>query len=244
MASTYAAANSYADRGVVTITEGADRLSYGDYDWVADHFIKPRTRVVGTRTFTTAFERPNRFRFEYRVEGDRSRAHVVWTTPKGRARSMWYVQRGVVTDNAMLAYPLAGATGVSSGVAQVVPRLLLPGEVGGIGLDQLRDPRLDAIEDVGGQPCFRVVARGVRAEPRTLWIDVGTYLLRQTADRYYHRGGSTFWETTIRYEPQIDVQLTEAQFAAPDTSGMRIRRSSVSDETERAMLMLDSWLSR
>lgn len=243
MIATYAAASSYADHGVVTESEGADRLSYGKYDWVADHFIKSEASVVRRKTFETAFERPNRFRFEYRVNGNSSKAHVVWTTPSGRARSTWYVERGVVTENATLGMSLAGAAGVSSGVAYVIPALLLPEEVGGLNVGSAGEPRFEVVENIDGHPCFRVTDRGVRGVLKTFWIDIETYLLRRTTTRFYRGNGGRFGETTIHYEPQLDVPLADAQFAPPKTArGNYVRRSTSSAETEHAQSTMNGWL--
>jgi hypothetical protein len=115
-------------------------------------------------------------------------------------------------------------------------------EVGGLSLGDLTDPRLKIVENIDGRPCFRLVASGVRGQRYTLWIDMETYLLRQTTSRLYPHNDGRFWETTIRYQPQVDVPLSEAQFAAPHMIEIHIRRSTSSRETQRAEGTMNKWL--
>jgi outer membrane lipoprotein-sorting protein len=196
MASAYAGCRSYRDSGVVTtvfISTGGTQMSQ-------------RRTVV--KPFTTAFVRPDRFRFEYRHGDDEDQeiAYIVWR--KGReVLTWWYVGRGVEKSKS-LNLALAGATGVSGGAAHNVPVLLLPKEVSGWRATDMADAK--RIEDgkLGEAECFRIEGRYVEG-PETYWIDKKTYLIRRIDERNTFDTFRT--EETITYDPVIDEAVADEQ---------------------------------
>lgn len=106
---------------------------------------------------------------------------------------------------------LAEATGVSSGAAQRVPKLLLQDAVGGPSLTALTNTERIDDADVGASRCYCV--SGHLADYKvTLWIDQQTSLLRRVQMLSKLDDGTAVDETT-NYEPAIDERIAEGELA-------------------------------
>ena len=191
VATTYAFCRSYQDSGVVETT-----------------FIQPDRNWRERKPFSTAFVRPNRFRFEFRSKignGGGEDRYLVWREGSS-VRTWWDLKPGVETPMS-LDLALAGATGVSDKSAHTVPALLLPEEIGGRRITDLLEPA--RIEDglVGATACYRVVGN-LMTQATTLWIDKASFLIRQI-DAKMDFGNFRTKETTT-YEPAIDVAVAES----------------------------------
>jgi hypothetical protein len=190
MAKAYAECKTYRDSGVVRTVIRRDE---GDLEEELQ--------------FDTAFVRPGRFRFVYSEQASGSAAsYIVWRQD-GDVRSWCRFARSAEPPKS-LNLALAAATGVSQGVAHVIPALLLPKEIGGRKLTHLTE--VWRIEDAEADdvPCFRV--EGLYADsPMTIWIDKATHLVRRIDERSSD-GDST---TTTRYMPAIDVDISEEELA-------------------------------
>src|SRR5262249_17383190 len=155
------------------------------------------------RPFSTAFVRPDRFRFEFEdANGRRKKRCIVWADGAD-VRTWWDVRPGLRQESS-LGLALAGATGASGRAARPAPGMLLPEVVGGRLLTDLT--QLQRLEDakLGEVDCFRVQGRSridvnpaareqtrqvfrrvtgkewvePMSGPETLWIDRATFLLR------------------------------------------------------------------
>jgi hypothetical protein len=229
MAEMYATCTSYRDAGRVT-------TRFIDRDGRSRTSIKP---------FTTAFVRPDRFRFEYRdrigeADGEWDR-YLIWAEG-GWVRAWWDVRPGVEEPES-LDLALAGATGVSGGSAHAVPSLLLRGAVTGSRLPRLVGVVSLGDTDLDGVACYRLRgilglppvdpaqqereheelfrATGVRLErverdPVTVWIDRGTLLVRRIQEETRFETFRT--ENRTDYEPEIGVAITdrELRFDPPE----------------------------
>jgi outer membrane lipoprotein-sorting protein len=205
MEKVYAGCRGYQDTGVVktaTLTEGG--------------------RAGSERPFTTAFVRPDRFRFQFTDPGlgERSSRYIVWTDGT-EVRSWWDAKPGVRRPESLQA-ALGIAAGISGGSSVRVPGLLLPKAVGEgaplIGAERIEDG-VDR-----GVPCFRIRGRSrktpyaltmrgkpvtVQDESVTLWIDRATFLLRKVEEM---RTFDTYRsESTTTYTPEINVEIPAAQ---------------------------------
>jgi thiol-disulfide isomerase/thioredoxin len=175
------------------------------------------TGAVHTLTFDTAFERPTGFRFESDDDGDRAKSFVIWTDG-GRARSMWFLKPGIVTDDASIRSPLDAAAGASSGASLLVPQLLAPDIVGRSPLGGLGPATLAGVEPLDGHPCFHL-----RMQSVDLWIDRDSYLMRRVTE-HLDTGHGLQVNTTIAYTPRANPTLTAAELAAPNIGSARIAR--------------------
>jgi len=187
MTKTYAECKSYRDSGVVTTV----------------FFEKSGERTV-EKSFTTAFVRPDRFRFEYKEQktGDQQSRYIVWSNGK-EVQTWWDVKPGIEKPES-LGRALAGATGLSGGSAATVAALLTGAGWGNIttiaGAKLLEDGKLDEVE------CYRVEgAFGNR--PMTVWIDKTSYLVRRIDT---HTEFDTFrTEQTTTYDPAVNEEIAD-----------------------------------
>jgi outer membrane lipoprotein-sorting protein len=188
MAKAYAACNSYHDSGIVKTV-----------------FVQANGNRTVEKPFTTAFVRPDRFRFEYKEEaGGQERRYIVWR--KGKEVQTWWDVKPGVEKPESLNLALAGATGVSALSAHTVPALLLPKEVEGRRLmdmteaKRVEDAKLDKVD------CFCIEGKFADS-PTTLWIDQKTFLVRRIDAQQKFDGFRT--ETTTIYDPAIDEEIPD-----------------------------------
>lgn len=198
MAEVYARCNRYRDAGCVTTV---------------------LTGVAGPHTyekpFTTAFVRPDRLRYEYRVrnpDGTFGQRYIVYAS--GRDIQTWWTLNPGLKPAARVGLALAGATGVGGGSAATVPAMLLPGQVSGGLAVSLAAP--ERIEDAAldGADCLRVRGQA-RDKLTTVWIDRGTFLLRRIDTRL--RAAAFSADETTTYDPVVgDVPEALLAFRPPE----------------------------
>jgi len=189
MAKAYANCKSYRDSGVVKTV-----------------FIEANGQRTVEKPFTTAFVRPDRFRFEYkeRSPDGRESRYLVWRQGKD-VQTWWDVTPGIKKADS-LGLALAGATGVSGSSAHTVPSLLLPQEVGGRRLTDMTEVKRIEDAKLGEADCFRL--QGMYASnPMTLWIDKKTYLVRRVDTQNKFDNFRT--EGTTTYDPVVDGEITD-----------------------------------
>jgi outer membrane lipoprotein-sorting protein len=188
MGRTYAGCRTYRDTGVVTI-----RFFDGENG-------RKRTE---RRPFTTAFVRPDRFRYEFLSRRGEEEFDRYLVCADGSSVRTWWDIRPGVEQKASLPEALAGPTGVSGGSARNVPALLLPEGMGG-NLTRLRDPERAEDADIDGTICYRITGDWSRG-PTTLWIEKKSFLLRRIEVQGQIPNGRT--ESTTDYAPEIDLPI-------------------------------------
>jgi outer membrane lipoprotein-sorting protein len=180
VAKTYARCTSYRDTGTVaTIVSGG-------------------ANVTQQQSFSTAFVRPDRFRFEYSNASGPKEGCVVWRKGK-KVRSWWSFTSGQTYNS--LGMAVAGATGVSGGSAHTIPSLLMKSEIGGRLVTDLKNAKHVGDEMIGGSDCFRVDGTYVLG-PMSLWVDKKLFVIRKAISQ--GTVGSVTYETTTTYEPEIN----------------------------------------
>ena len=187
MAEVYAECTTYQDRGVVESV-------------ILDEGRGKRTERV---PFTTAFVRPDRFRYECKArrgeeEFDRC---LAWRQGED-VRSWWDVTQE--TDVDALPAAMSSAWGVTNGSATTIPGLLLPEEWPVVLLRALLD--VERMEDdvLDGLPCF--VIHGTWAgRSMTSWVDQTSHLLRRTLTQDGFRT-----QTTTTYQPVLDGEIPDS----------------------------------
>lgn len=196
MATVYATCTSYCDTGVVSTL-----------------FIEAKGTRTVEKPFTTAFVRPDRFRFEYR-EG--SHRHLVWRDGQ-EVRTQWLkpgIEKAMAVLLARSPYrnlvrpeslelALAGMTGVSGGSAHTIPALLLPEEVGGRRLTDMTEVKRieDALSEEGGVECYQVLGK-YAGHPIVLWIEKSTFCLWRMETQHPFEHFRT--EKTTTYFPLVN----------------------------------------
>ena len=191
MFSVYRSCKSYVDKG-----EAKEIWGSGN-------------RVV-RKPFTTAFVRPSLFRFEFTEDSDlTTQTLVVWRD--GVSIRSWWSVKPETKYYETLGPALRDATGVSSGSAAVVPTMLLQNLGDRQRFQNLTDLKLIGNEKVGGKTTYRLEGKDWMNRKLSLWIDSKTFLLLKMIERT--RTDRSDVELTIRYEPQINVDVPPGKLA-------------------------------
>jgi hypothetical protein len=184
--SVYATCNSYVDEGEVRTI-----------------FLQRNGRRTVLKPFTTAFVRPSDFRFEYKERWgeDEWNSYIIWKDAES-VKTWWSIKPGVETPP-NLSLALAAATGVSSGSAATVPRLLMPEMTMGNRIKSLSELKLIGEEEVNGRNAYKIEGTDSRERTVTLWVDRESLLIVKI---YQTNTFPTFeTETTTTYKPQVNV---------------------------------------
>jgi outer membrane lipoprotein-sorting protein len=194
-------AKQIVDRMVKAYT---DCKSYRDSGIVKTLFVENGGNRTVEKPFTTAFVRPDRFRFEYKeTVGDRQMRFIVWSNGK-EVQTWWDVKPGIDKPKS-LRLALGGAASVSGNSSLNIPQLLLPDKMNWRRLalmepKRAKDGKLDKVD------CFRVEGK-YGGNPITLWIDMKTYLVRRIDEQAKFDNFRT--EQTTTYDPIIDQKITD-----------------------------------
>jgi outer membrane lipoprotein-sorting protein len=187
----------------------ASCTSYSDSGMVKTLFITPRGDRMDVQPFSTAFVRPDRFRYEFRDTFMQSpeRRHIVWS--QGQEVQTWTSLESKAKEAESLGLALAGAAGVSGGSAHMIPSLILP-ELGGRRLTDLTDLR--RVEDaiIGKVEYFRIQGK-YGDSPTTVWIDKTSFLVRKIDMTNTINDFRT--EVSMAYEPVVNGKVTEEMLA-------------------------------
>ena len=163
-------------------------------------------------TFSTLFERPLLFRFEYTRTIGPGGQYVLWRTMPGDTQTWWTIRPEV--QNRSMDLAIAGATGVSLATSHNIPALLMPDEVSGFSFarENWVDVKSAEEESVEGHPSYKISGHfpNVPTSLVTLWVDRETFLVRQVLSN----------GATVVYSPQVNVPIDKSlfQFQPPGAS--------------------------
>jgi hypothetical protein len=201
---TYASMKSYSDLGSV------------------DQHLMPDDAVLRTN-FSTLYARPNLFRFEcsrrhpYPPLRHLVTRHVVGFDGFGAyALRQEYDMPPTLQTRQDLSHAVSRVAGASSGSAHNIARLL--GQVHGLCMLDLLEPRLADDELVGGVPCHCVCALLPAGGERKVSFERNTLLLRRVQT---HRGKISLDE--MHRVIRVNLPLDDALFNidSPDFSTMQ-----------------------
>jgi hypothetical protein len=183
----------------------AECRTYEDTGSVKTVFIEDDRRRTVIKPFSTAYVRPDRFRFEFldrqgEEEWDR---YIVHSDPTG-TRTWWDVRPGVENEED-LSLAIAGATGVSSGSAGEIATLLLPGAIWGCPVTALKGWKLLEERECDGGTCYRVEGGRQGEHPRVLWIGKNDLLLRKIEERTEFKDFRT--EEVMAFSPVVNGEI-------------------------------------
>ena len=199
VAARYASITSYSDCGAVhTQLVDNDRMF--------------------TTIFSTLYKKPSLYRFEFeRPHSFPPLQNVITRNAVAFDGSTAYTrkQRGTdapqteVAESFSLA--IAAATGVSSGSAHRIGRLLIPA-IGGLSILDLVDLRQGMDTVVDGNPCYSVAARYPKcAVPDMEFvIEKDTLLIRSIKTL---GGASRFSATELRHSIRVNEPIDDAMFS-------------------------------
>ncbi len=157
------------------------------------------------KPFTTAFVRPDRFRFEYKEtqQGGQVYRYIIWANAK-EVKTWWDIRPGIETPKS-LELALGAAVGVSSYSSINISELLMPELMGSHRLvlnepKRAEDGKLDKVE------YYRVEGK-FGSEPITVWIDKKSNLVRRIDEQAKFNDFRTEQSTT--YNPTINEKVTD-----------------------------------
>jgi outer membrane lipoprotein-sorting protein len=156
----------------------ANCKSYSDSGVVKTVFISPDVTRTEKKPFTTAFIRPDHFRFEFKEKkkGNREQRFIIYLKGKD-LQTYWNIKNDLKPES--LDSAIASATGVSGGSAITVPAMLLPNEIKWRRAIRFRKPKRIDDELFDKVDCYRVHDLIFNIIPTTIWIDKKTFLLRK-----------------------------------------------------------------
>jgi tetratricopeptide (TPR) repeat protein len=219
MAETYAGCKSYRDAGNVKTV-----------------YISDKRTNISERPFSTAFVRPDQFRFEYKEKVDsyvkENPCYIVWR--KGSEILTWFnVYPNTVEKAKSFSSAISGATGVSGGSAHTVPVLLMP-ELGGSKLSDIKEAKLLEDSKLDDADCFRIQGKFISLnksgkttkKPTVIWIDKKTFLLRRIENETVFIYAKFTSKTTTTYYPAVNCAVSPKllEFAPP--GGTKTLKSS------------------
>lgn len=197
-AESYAALRSYSDVGVV------------------------ETDVGGDVSFDTAFVKPDRFRFAWKVGHPfillRFETITAIVRSEGPRTTTWrkvHHEEPTERVDSSLSMAIAGATGVSSGSAYTIATLLMPTlwgrEDSSASVLVMSSPRLLADETIDRVSCRHLSGLSRHGDPVDLWIGIDDHLVRRldTTDGGFH-------SSETRHDVRINASIAPAVFAETD----------------------------
>lgn len=210
VAEVYAKCRSYRDSGSLTT-----KFVSADEKKVEGESDRPRT-------FTTAFVRPDRFRFEYKADrAEKPWRLIIWANGKD-VREHWNLD-SKKKKPASLDFALSVATGVTEFASTEITSLLMPK-----GRPGVKDATWKRLEDaaLGDLKCLRIQERRplVNLEDgtpfdliRTYWVKKSSFLVHQAVIRMEFPKGERA-VTTIKLSPAMDRKLLAKHLedAVPD----------------------------
>ncbi|MDA1160316.1 MAG: SUMF1/EgtB/PvdO family nonheme iron enzyme [Planctomycetota bacterium] len=187
MAKVYAECKSYRDSGVI---KSVFHKKTASPEFTVEH------------SFTTAFERPDRFRFEIKDQYD---DELLISLDGEEVQTSWDIEPGFPKPES-LELAMAQAVGFTGGDVGRIPAMLMPKQLDGwvdlnlIDPIQIEDGKLQNVE------CFRL-QYNFRDEQITLWIDKQSHLVRRIDE--WLKSDDVSIERTTTYDPTIDGKITD-----------------------------------
>ncbi len=201
MATQYAQARTYRDDGTLSMTISG-----------------PEQIFRSNQRFSTAFIRPDQFRFEYldlpgRLVQEPRVGYIIWRSGEDLGR--YFHARPEERALSSLMEGIAGGTGVSGGTAARIPVMLMPGELRGRSLARLADADRSTDSVVREQATY-VVSGKLGVFDMRLWIRKSDFLILRV-EQLSRRQDNTETITVIHYMPTLNSDIPPGllEFRAP-----------------------------
>jgi hypothetical protein len=196
----------------------AGAQTYRDSGLVKTNYAPPNHSFSTDMPFTTAYSAPERFRLEFHVafpdnSNSLNRRWIVFRN--ANEVKEWSFLKPIVSAPTSLDLAIAGASGVSEGVAHNIPALLMPQEISGRKLTANADAsrRIDDAH-CGAAECFRVestIHTEAGETTRTLWIGKSSFLI-QRIDRHTVLANQMV-DSTTTYNPVLNAPVSDELLA-------------------------------
>lgn len=218
MAAKYSRLTSYQDEGIMKTT-----------------FDEETGGRIEKLPFKTAFKRPNLFRFEWTdyFLTKLGRKRVVWSNGK---ESFTYWEPDTYEKEETLGRAIGGATGISSGSAHTVSRMLLgDAEVGGFTWTELNNTSVLEETVFEGVLCYHIKGTHPRGIIYELWIGKSDLLLRKVQHETKDAGTVTI-EEEVRRNIRVNEQIATAFFNYKPPIALTLPKDSKSLEDLTSIL--------
>ena len=190
MKKVYANARTYQDKGLVKVVIRFPEKT---------HTVK--------KPFTTAFIRPDRFRYEYKeIKSLVTTSKFVAYLNGQDLNVYWDLDEGA-SQIETIGDALAAAAGISAGSARTVPTMLLPNK------SRFRNailffssPKRAVDEVIDGVNCYQIEDPGDYRD-LTVWVDKEEFLLRKMYVEMDLKDSRA--ETTTTYKPILNGEVTD-----------------------------------
>jgi len=176
-----------------------DCRTYRDSGVVATTYITGDKRRSDKRTFTTAFRRPDSFRFE--LKDNDGYSFIVWRN--GLEVKTWWDLQPVIQQGKSFSDAIAEAIGISGGTAHTVSNLLLPQDVRGRNVLAMKGAMTLGDGDIGGKSFYRVQV----ADKQVLWIGKEDFLIHRIESAKDYKNFKT--EVVADYEPVVNEEIPQ-----------------------------------
>jgi len=189
VSSVYGSCHSYADEGEVSI-----RIMAGSSPAWIEHF-------------STAFVRPDDFRFELRAgAATHEQRFIVW-----KSGGMEKSYRASIFQRSPLDDALLSIFGLSRGSSLTVPALLMPDLFHGPGLfASFTSARLNGEEKIDGRRAFKIEAQ-LQDQSMTLWIDESQFVILKVEQK--SKSPDFKGEAITKYRPALNSEVSAGQLA-------------------------------
>jgi VWFA-related protein len=195
--SVYASCSSYSDEGETSTIMG---IGGGARPLASRPFLE---------SFSTAFVRPDSFRFEFRAGPPQiDRRYIAWKTERMVKR---FGPDLIVIGPNDLGGTLMGMFAPTHGDSMTVPALLMPELFHGKGLfASLTDLKLGREEKIDGRRAFKIEARLLN-DPFNLWVDAKQFLILRVEQVVRLTRFAQY--TTTRYRPLLNAKIAADKLA-------------------------------
>jgi len=196
VSSVYASCRSYSDEGETSTIVGLGRA-------------KPAAARPFLEHFSTAFVRPDAFRFEFdNGSPQMNRRWIAWKSGRLIER---YGTNQVQTAPVELSDILLGMVTPSHAASLRVPALMMPDLFHGKGLfKSLTDLKLGREEKIDRRRVFKIEAR-LENESFNIWVDANQFLILQI-EQVISLGQMDQY-TTTRYRPVLNAEIAADKLA-------------------------------
>jgi hypothetical protein len=225
---SYASLNTYLDSGKV----------------ISD-FYSGSYPHKSAKIFRTAYSDTEGFNFEYYEPNKSNSLYTV--NKKGKTVKTWWGVTNELTTDRTFSMAIASMTGVSSGVATIVPRLLFPKQLSpGRNIFNSFVPDSSGSEFVNGLPCYKITGKDKQKDKVTVWVAKSDFLIRKVeTDRI--RNPSVQLDSMIsstvrsrirsRFErDSISDQKLAEQSTDPQKKAMLLKRAEQSSAIQTTVL--------
>jgi len=195
--------------------------TYRDHGWSV-HTVKsfpteesPATVVID---FVTLFKRPSKFRFSWTttdnfVGGPYTSKDAIWSDGL-RVWGVWSYNENVPAPEESFNMAVAAATGVSSGTAHDIFRLLSD-KISGFRFDQLRDLKIVRSEMLQGVDCYVVRGNNHGEVDHELWIGKKDHLIRKGIHTTAADGNTSTFERT---DIVVNQDIQDSEFSPQESA--------------------------